>query len=153
MAHSNREQNKAERDAEKAKRKAANLEKVNGPKVILSNQKSDPKSDKPKTVWEKLADERRGTVTTTDEAGKTVTRKKSRVLSAKARQSHHRGHGEQRATICLTYDGGKTVRKVKREKAHADVKAGKASYKTRADFRKFVAKQEAATQPIAAKKK
>lgn len=123
MSEKAKTENKKRRDAEKADRRNSNREKSEVKKV---------------SVWDKINAEKSGKVVeSTDADGKvTKTRTKTRVLSANARQSHHRGHNPQRGNVCIdTKDG---VKKVKRETADELVASGKASYTTRSEWRKTV---------------
>jgi hypothetical protein len=123
MSDKARAENKKRRDAEKAERKRQNVEKVQSTKKV--------------TVWDRINAEKSGKVVeTTDADGKVTKRVRTRKLSAKARQSHHRGHNPQRGNVCIsTHDG---YFKVKRDKAEELVAAGKADYATRSAWRKAV---------------
>lgn len=123
MSEKAKAENKKRRDAEKAERRSTNREKAEVKKV---------------SVWDKINAEKSGKVVeSTDADGKvTKSRVRTRVLSANARQSHHRGHNPPRGNVCvITSDG---VKKVSRKQAEELVASGKATFTTRTEWRKRV---------------
>lgn len=119
MSKKTKEANRNERKAEKEAVKSANVAKVAETKAA--------KSDKPKTVWDLLREEREGVKTTTNADGVTTT-KKSKVRRVLAVNCHaHRRSGKLDGSICIQRKDNTIVR-VKRAAAAVEVKAGKAVY-------------------------
>jgi hypothetical protein len=120
------ERNRIKRDAEKAARKAANIAKV-----------QETKQAKERTVWEKMADERKGISANAQTTDETSKKKKVRTQKVKSenRISHHRGHGKLSNHVHIKH--GPKVRRVTRKEADTLVSDGVASYISKTTYKKL----------------
>lgn len=132
MSKKAKEANRLERKQEKEAVKSANVAKVAETKAV--------KSDKPKTVWDLLREEREGTRTTTNAEGVTTT-KKSKVRRVLAVNCHaHRRSGKLRGSVCIQRND-MSIARVKRAVAAVEVKTGKAKYVARSIWKDMVKNQ------------